>query len=183
MSQTSAPHIKRSRSGYVPTYDLDELFDRDEIVLKLLIAEHRILKAYDYATYWSHGKLRGTDNFIVGVGPRQKDLVEHIINKVVKKGSNIVCVSELPSQISENASTLRHIARRAEHDLLADRLSYMVRNGQIWFDEQNPGTWNVSQGAMDGYRQDRELSRLVHHIEQTKRRESLHGGGHLMVVH
>ena len=184
MSQTSFQNTKKRRSGYIRRFDLDELFDSDELSLKLRIAEHRILKAFDYAAYWSHGKMRGTDNFIVGVSPRQKDFVDYIIdNVVIKLNSGIVFVSELPSIGTERSSELRRIARDAECRLVASRLALMVRDGQIWFNQQIPGTWNVTQRAMDNYRLDRKLAYEANKVDQTLRRESLHGGGRLVEIH
>lgn len=184
MSKTSAHHSNTKHRSRIQHYSLDDLFDDDELALKLKISQHRIMKSFDYATYWSHGKMRGTDNFIVRVGPRQKDLVEHIFCSVITgRRSGIVTVSDLPREIEGSASTLQQVARSAERRLLAIQLSFMVQDGDIWFDEQVPGTWNVRPSLMDDYRLNRQISAEAKRVDQRLRRESLHGGGRLMVVH
>lgn len=179
MSRTSA-HTKK----HTPRYALRDLFDDDELALKLLIARHRIMKAFDYATFWSHGKMRGTDNFIVGVGPRQKDLVKYVLDRVVVGACNgIVAVNDLPHSIDQTAKVLRQIARDAESRILAVQISFMVQDGRLWFEEQIPGTWNVLQSCMDDYRLNRHVAQEANRVDAISRRESLYGGGRLMVVH
>ncbi len=184
MSRTSAHITSRSRGNYVPRYSFDSLFDDDELTLKLLIARHRILMAFDHATYWSHGKMRGTDNFIVGVGERQKDLVKHVTEHVILgMNRSIVTVSDLPRSIDATTSILRRIARDVERRLVAVQVSLMSNRKDIWFDQSVPGYWGVLQSVMDDYRLNRHVTHEAKRVDQRLRRESLHGNGPLMVVH
>ncbi|OYX41007.1 hypothetical protein B7Y94_05785, partial [Candidatus Saccharibacteria bacterium 32-49-12] len=140
MSRTSVHITNRSRDNYVPSHPFDSLFDDDELALKLLIARHRILMAFDHATHWSHGKMRGTDNFIVGVGRRQKDLVEHVAQRIVlEMNRGIVTVSDLPRNLNVATSVLRRIARDVERRLVAVQVSLMSNRKDIWFDQSVPG--------------------------------------------
>ena len=171
------------RTSHVPKYRLDELFSDDELTLKLMIAKYRIMMAFDHATFWSHGKERGTDNFIVGVGSRQKDLVHYIMEHVVKgMNSKIVTASDLPEFVGDTSSVLRHVAQEAERQLIAVQLAMLSPDG-IWFNTQTPGTWNVAASLMDEYRLSRELTREAKRVDARLRREALHSGGRLMVVH
>lgn len=184
VSRTSIYSARHSRKEFLPDYPLSEIFDEDGLELRLLIARHRILKAFDLATFWSHGKMRGTDNFIVEVGPKQKDLVDHIMTSIVVDGrSAILTLSDLPGHIEGSNATLRQVVRRASRRLLAIQLSSMAQDGQVWFDRQIPGTWNVLPSLMDTYHKNRQVAAGVKKIEATERREGLHGGSRLRVVH
>lgn len=168
---------------YIPDYSLDSLFKPADLTIKLMIAEHRLMMAFDHAVYWSHGKLRGTDNFIVGVGHRQKDLVEHVIERIVEgMKSGIVTASDLPDFVGDTSSVLRRVARNAERRILAVRLEQLAGDG-IWFDRQTPGTWNISQSMMDTYRSNKRMTAEASRIDTRLRREGLHSGGRLRVVH
>ncbi len=181
--EPSARPMRSRRPSYLPHYGLDELFDNDELALKLKIAQYRILTAFDRATYFAHGKVRSTDNFIIGVGERQKDLVEHVVDTVItgmKRG--IVCASELPTWLGDNSPILRSAARNAERQIVAVQLA-MLSPRNIWFEYQAPGFWVVAPSLMDEYRLDRELVAEAKKIDTRLRREGLHGDGRLRVVH
>lgn len=182
MSPALAP--SRSHHRYVPSYRLDELFDDTVLRDKLNIAKYRVLMGFAYATHWQNGRLRGTDNYIVGVGPRQKDLVDHIVSKVtVELGKSIVAVSDLPLGIDGSTSMLRQVARSAERQLIAVCVSVMVADCHIWFEENVPGSWNILQSAMDEYHHGKQTVANAKKIDATLRREKLHGGGRLRMVH
>lgn len=182
---TLQQRIKPSRrEEFIPSYELGSLFDDDDLTLKLMIAKYRLLMAFDRATYWAHGKKRGTDNFIIGVGDRQKDLVAHVEqNVLIGMRCGIVSASELPDFLGEKSSVLRKVARDAEKQLLAVRLAQLAADGEVWFNRHTPGTWNVSQRLMDDYQLDRQLTSEAKRIDSLLRRESLHHGGRLRVVH
>ena len=185
MSRNSAPrqnYPERKGKHYVRDMPLEELFDDDRLLVKLTIAEHRILKAFDLATYFSRGKRHGTDNFILGVDARQKYLVKYVMDNVVRNGSSIVYYSELPEELGNVKSVLGEVARNAERRLLAVRLELFVRKGEIWFEHQTPGTWNICTSAMDRYRQDKEMIKAAKFVDAQRRREELHGG-RLRIVH
>lgn len=171
------------RTSRVPDYRLDALFSDDELTIKLMIAKYRILMAFDHATFWSHGKMRGTDNFIIGVGHRQKDLVQYVVERVViGMSGGIVTASELPEFVGDSSSVLRQAARNAERQLIAVRLA-MLTPESIWFNAHTPGTWNISQSLMDEYRLSRKLANEAKRVDARLRREALHNGGRLMVMH
>lgn len=178
MSVTST-HRTFHRRSYIPDYELYELFSDDELMLKLMVAKYRILMAFDHATFWSHGKMRGTDNFIIGVGARQKDLVEYVANR----NGNIVTASELPDFVGDRSSVLRTIARNAEKRLLAVQLAMMCTDNAIWFNGSTPGLWEVAQHLMDDYRLNRQMVIEAKRVDARLRREALHAGGRLRVVH
>ena len=181
MSRNSAP---RTRPQYAPNrFMLRDLFDDDELVSKLQLAEHRIMKAFARATQWQNGKMRGTNNVIIGIGPKQKNLVDHVMDKVVVgMRSPIVTVSDLPVLDGETTGQLKAIARDVEERLVAVRISKIIPH-KIWFDEWNGGTWNVSMKAMDDYRLNSKIAAQAHRTDQRLRREGLHSGGRLRVVH
>ncbi len=181
MSHRSRPRTFHKPKRPAPDLPLEELFyDDDRLSLKLMTAEYRICHVFAHATDWINGKQRGTDNFIVGVDRRQKDLVNHIFDQVA---GTIVYVSELPRLENETATSLRFVARNAERRLLAVQLSIMVRRCAIWFDEQPPGTWNIVPSVMDMYYHNKDRAAEAYHVEQQQRREALHGGGRIRQVH
>lgn len=184
MPRVSALRTYQPRhTSSVPDYKLESLFSDDVLTIKLMVAKYRILMAFDHATFWSCGKMRGTDNFIVGVDHRQKDLVQYIVERVViGMGRGIVTASELPEFVGDNSSLLRHAAHKAERQLIAVQLA-MLSPESIWFNAQPPGTWNVSQSLMDEYRYSRMLVIAAKRVDTRLRREGLHAGGRLRVVH
>ena len=166
-------------------YTLNRLFPSEaKLTLKLQIAQYRILEAFDDATHWSRGKVQSTDNFIVQIGGDKEDLVRYVYDRIVTDLQHrIVLVNDLPEEIEEPRSVLQQIAESAEKRLLAMQASLLAESHDIWFDHSKHGTWNVRQGLMADYRRNRQIAREIQRIDETFRRESLHGGGRLMVVH
>lgn len=170
--------------GLVRTYPFSELFDENELIVKLKVAEYRICQAFFHAKAMSCGKMRGTDNFIVGVGPRQKDLVEYVFDQIIiAANGRVVTVSDLPQLENETKASLVSVVIDVESRLVAAQLAVMVREGVVWFNENQGGSWNILQSSMDRYRLDRLSAAEVHRTNQRIRRENLHGGGRLKVVH
>ncbi len=178
-----AQHANRPRQRHTPTYPLQELFDDDELTLKLQIARHRITKTFVHATVMSRGKRRETDNYIVGVGPRQKDLVAHVIGaNLANHRSGIVTASELPACIGSTAAVLRAVAKHAEHQLVTVQLSLLCPSG-VWYNEDGTGAWEIAPTLTDEYHRNRHVVSEAKRIDARLRREALHGGGRLRVVH
>lgn len=182
MPSASVPFTKHRR--YIRSRRLDQLFDDKDLTDKLILTKYRVLTAFDHATVWCNGRLRGADNYIVGVGPRQKDLVDHVVSKViVGMNCTILTINDLPYDMDGSRAELRQVIDDAERQLLAACISTMVGDSRIWFEEQVPGTWNVLQSTMDEYRRDRPAIAAAKKADATWRRTKLHGGSRLRVVH
>lgn len=170
------------RRTYVPHYTLDQLFDEILMADKLLLAESRIVTAFFFATEEIHGRQYRTYTYIYGVGKKQKDLVSHIFNGYVDlSGGHFITASELPKFVRD--SEIRETAHRAEKQLVAEKLNQMIAQCDIWFNDFSVGTWEIVPSIIDKHRTDKQAAALVYKTHQRLRREKLHGGGRLRVVH
>lgn len=186
MSHTSAQRTypPQKREAYVKRYELDELFDDDDLVIKLQIAQSRIVEAFVHASEHHRGKLRKTDNYIPYVGPRRRDLVEYIVDHVLnRRNHRIVTSSELPAWLGGSVHVLKETAQDASTRLVAIRLYEMCQMKLIWFNGYNDGIWETTQSVVDQYRAEVSYGRDLRKTEERLRREDLHGGGRLRVVH
>lgn len=170
-----------NRKQHVPHYPLSELFNEAKMLDKLLLAESRIVTAFCCATELIRGRQYPTYTFICEVGPRQSDLVSYVYTQHVSGSGGFVLASELPSFIVD--AHLTSVARHAERMLLATQLAAMVSRCEIWYNEYSTGIWEIVPSRVDKHLLDRATVRLVHKTEQQRRREVLHGGGRLAIVH
>ena len=172
---------KGERKEYVPRYKLDELFDEWQLQDGLLLAKYRIIDAFVNAEEFIRGKNRRTQSYIVGLGSRQKHLVGYVMQSVVLgRGLRFVTASELPRFVKQKH--LKKTQEMAEHDLIAAMLS-QISPRDIWYNEDGTGTWEICQSLLDEYYLSLDLARLVGKNRARLRRESLHGGGRLQLVH
>lgn len=184
MSRSSKYHTTQPSLSYVRRYSLDELFSDEELVDKLGVARNRIAATFTNATEWRHGRKRGTHNYILGVGGQQKDLEDHIIkHTLTHERKGIVTASELPKSIGDHIPTLKAVVRETNIRLIAAELDRMV-NGEklIWYNEHH-GTWEALQSVIDNYLAELTNAKQVRKVDERLRREALHGGGRLRVVH
>ena len=173
-----------ARKKHVRRYELDELFDLDELAVKMKVARNRITAAFVYSTEWRRGrKYVCHDNYIVNVGSKQKDLVEHIFGKIiVGKKHGIITCSELPERLGNRPSYLLAVANDASRRLVAVELSRMVQDEIIWYNAHH-GTWEITQTAVDTYHGELASARDIRKVDERLRRESRHNNGRLEVVH
>lgn len=131
---------------------LDELFDDEQLEKVLVDARRRIVATFDHATEFHRGRIRGTDNYIVGVAARQRELAQYI----VQNARSFIDASQLPSWIpTEPRKVLKYVIERAEYDAVLAMLNEMCGPGvhDIWFDE-GYGIWQIRAGVVDEYRAD-----------------------------
>ena len=172
---------RHKREEYVPRYRLDELFEEWQLQDGLLLAKHRIIDAFANAEEFTRGRSRRTQSYIVGLGGRQKHLADYVMQSVVLgRGLRFVTASELPRFIRQKH--LKKTQEMAEYDLIAKKLSQMSPR-DIWYNEDGTGTWEICQSLLDEYYLNLDLARLVEKNRTRLRRESLHGGGRLLLVH
>ena len=169
------------RKRHTPHYSLDSLFGERSLFDKLLLAESRIVTAFCDATEVIRGRRYPTNNYICNVGRKQGSLVLHVYQQHVVGEGGFVTASELPDFITNR--NLSVVIQRAEKDLLAAKLAEMVSQCAVWYNEYSTGIWEIVPSLVDKHRLDRETLRLIHKTEQQLRREGLHGGGRLRVVH
>lgn len=140
---------KRSRVYYFD-YELTELFDREELENKLALARRHIIAVFHNATFTHRGRRRGTDNFIVGVDKRQKDLAKHIATSAKR----FVDVRDLPVEISHLTDGHRnHIAGQAQYKLVLAMLNQMCGPGsqhEIYWDDMR-GWWQMRASCLTEY--------------------------------
>lgn len=173
------PHRQKQ---YIPHYPLDMLFSEPQFGDKMSLAQRRIVQAFDEAYEIRRGKVIHTRTYIGNIGSRQKDLVKHIIDNYVRKDDNgFVTASELPPSIERRH--LRGVAHQAEKGLVTLSLNWLCDRKDVWYNQYATGIWEIRQGIVDQYRLDKREAQLNYGTLQTLRREKLHGGGRLRVVH
>lgn len=137
-----------------PRCELSELFDELKLMELMAVARLRIIATFDHATEHYRGQVRGTDNYIGGLGSRQTDLVRHI-DKNQKKP--FVKVQDLPAELRmaliQKRRRAEQIADQAQHDIIALVVAEMCQpsNGHIWYDETH-GLWSILPSVVDEYR-------------------------------
>lgn len=150
---------------------LGQLFDEDELAGKLLLARRRIIRSFLFAEEpCREEKLpyggfrmgtRGTDNYIVGVGPKRMHLVHHIAEDNWRP---IITTHDLPDSMAKfNPKWKEMIASRAVVNLYALQVNQMCSKPlfEIYFDEAR-GIWQIIQSAVDEYnRQNRNARHAV----------------------
>ncbi len=130
-------------------YQLDELFDEEQLNDFLVVARRRIVGEFFYATDRYRGRRVSTDNYIVGVGDKLSDLACYVTTNMKHR---IVRCAQLPSNLQNiPPKMLDRLIARAEYDLLLTALQVM-RHREVWYDEAR-GIWQVTQSAMDDYLQ------------------------------
>lgn len=145
------PDGKEFAKIYHLGYPLDELFTDDELADKLVVARRRVIRSFYFATEVYRGKTQRTDNYVLGVGPKQKELVKHVIRDNWRP---IVTAKDLPEMMSEFTPGQQElIARRAQQDVYAFQINSMCSRPlfEIYFDEAH-GVWQMIQSAIDEYR-------------------------------
>lgn len=184
MSYSYAQERTFRRPQHVRRYELDELFDYEDIVVKLQVAQNRIVEAFATATEYRRGKIRGTGGYIIGVDKQQKALVDHIMTHVINgRKHGIVIASELPSWIGNSRGVLHTVIDDLNRRFVAVRLSELCQKKIIWFNEYNNGTWDIHQRALDQYYAELSYAKEIRKVDERLRREDLHGGGRLRVIH
>lgn len=176
-------HAKgKQRNSYIPSYSLEEIFvDENSIADKCRLARYYIVQAFLHAKMESiNGRSYGTDRRIVKVGPKQSELVRHVLSAM---DTRIVLVSDLSDKIRDKhpIGAQRKIATNASWLLVAYEVAALVNSGSIWFNQQVPGCWEISPSVVDSCRT-KQVEALAYKAKQTARRDRLHGG-RLAVVH
>ena len=172
---------RSSRKQHVPRYLLNELFDEYRLLDKLLLAESRIVTAFCCATELIRGRRYPTYTFICGLGSRQSNLVAYVYDHHVRGTGGFVIASELPGFVAD--SHLAGVIQQAEKTLLAVQLAAMVSRCEVWYNSYGPGIWEIIPSRVDKHQLDRDTLLLVYKTAQQRRREKLHGGGRLAIVH
>lgn len=174
--------LRLRKSDYVPSYGISELFDDEALQDKLVIARNRVAAAFYYAERWSRGRYRPCE-YIVGLGPKQKDLVEYVMETVIGyHHRGIVTIAELPTWLGKDPHMLRRIADRAEHNLVALALNELVKERHVWYNKYY-GTWETQQSILDEYIQQIKTAREIRKVDEQLRREALHADEILEQVH
>ena len=127
-------------------YTLDELFYSEELLDLIAVARFRITGEFFYATDYARGRMRGTDNYIVGVGHRLKDLAQYVNRSTrgfIKKEDHPDYLQDLKPDLIER------ITVRAQFDVVLMALQAM-RDREIWYNE-GLGIWEVAQSSVDEY--------------------------------
>ncbi|MEP6710195.1 MAG: hypothetical protein ABJA64_00560 [Candidatus Saccharibacteria bacterium] len=171
---------KRSDTAivYQLDYRLDELFYPEELVDKMDIARRRVVTAFIEATEpipfsriktsisafsgleHPRSRVRGTDNYIIGVGCRQKDLANYIVRTSKKP---IVTRGDLPAEARRCGSrTQQRIIFEAEVRIVLALLNEMCQAplSEIRYDEAC-GFWQIIQSSIDRHKMSLSAARFA----------------------
>lgn len=159
--------IKRIMFGH---YDLTDFFDEDELIAKMSGAKSRIVSVFVHECEFSRGKMRGTDNYVTGVGNKQSELARYVVDNM---RGRLITKGELHSDMlySVPAKQLDRLVRHLEYELVLLQLNAMCSKPlfHIYFDEWH-GIWQMLQSVVDEYNEQR---RVVH--GEFRNRRSFHG--------
>lgn len=165
---------KQSNAASVIRFDyhLDELFDSVQLRDLMDVARQIVVKAFIMATeptptsrikmtnmrssseveFWvARNPRRSTDNYIIGVGGKQKDLATHVLRHARRP---IVRESDLPRELRHSKKDVQRIISSANHRIVAALLNEMCSAPlcEIWY-EKDCGLWQIIQSSVDGYKQ------------------------------
>lgn len=150
-------------------YSLEELFYPEELAEKMEIARRRVVTTFITATEpvptsrikWHQlvpnpdgsarrKPRRGTDNYIIGVGSKQKDLAAHIVKTARKP---IIRPCDLPESIRRHAHMVERVISAAEHRIVLALLNEMCSAplSEIYYDEAC-GIWQIVQSCIDQHK-------------------------------
>lgn len=180
VTRTRPSNKRRQSAVYVKPYRPEELFQPEDMEFLLVAAQHRIVEAFVYFRRVHRGKIQYTDNFIEGVGPRQKQLVEYVAGTLVSHRQGIVATNDLPSELDFRPNFLARIAHELNVRLIEIQINELVREAKLWFNDRTIGIWEIAPSVIDAYNAD--MATLIN-VDQLLRRESKHNNGRLEVVH
>lgn len=125
---------------------LDSVFDETEMAELLDRARRRIVSVVYYAVEWRRGKYRRTDNYIIGVAGKQRNLAGHIHRELRR---HFIYEDDLPEGTTElHPMDIRSIVSNLEYRLILAQLNQMVKEADVWYDEAT-GIWQTSQRCHD----------------------------------
>lgn len=167
-------------------YRLDELFYPEELADKMEIARRRVVAAFIEATEpipfsriktscstfdgleHPRSRLRGTDNYIIGVGGKQKDLAYYIVRTSKRP---IVTPGDLPTEIRQLGQRMQQrIIFETDVRIVLALLNEMCQAplSEIRYDEAC-GIWQIVQSSIDRHKM--SLSRARFALKFDRRNE------------
>lgn len=160
-----AKNRRRGTSTYLARRQpLDELFSEELLGDKLVLAERRIAASFDHAIEFARGRYRGTDNYIIGLGNRQRELVRYVSDR----SNSFVYEEDLPSRLlCLTKHEVRVVIRQAQYDLLSAQLGAMCQAPRcdVYYVETY-GIWQITQSAMDNYRDRQAQARRMMKVDR-----------------
>ena len=161
-----------SRYVYLPEFDIRAVFDDQKLEDLIYIARGRVLTAFDHATEQYRGRVRGTDNYIGGVGKKQKELVAYVQNNT-KPFLNDADLPILPPRLmSMSGAQYAALLVKLHQTVLSMAVNSMVKQKIVWYEET--GLWCVTQSAMDEWHASRSSIRASLNKSYVNRR-NYHG--------
>ncbi len=141
-----------SKKPYIPIVDISEL-PAGEFHDAQVLARDRILLTFSRAKAFYRGKHRGTPTYIVGLGPKQKHLAQHVMEKCrYRPHMHFIGVRQIQALVDDGVSEkiARGIADGMEYQFLLMTIEEMCSSAppscEIWYDS---GYWSVLPSTMD----------------------------------
>lgn len=153
--------MPRKTYVWLPRYSTIDIFTDDELEDVVKLARDRVLNAFSRATTLYRGKRHGTDNYISGIGSRQKHLVAYVVRSNMKPFVSIESLPELPPQLfGLSERQYAELIRQLHEYAMQLAVNSLHEQHLIWHDDH--GLWNVCQSAMDAWREsDRRVRRAI----------------------
>ena len=147
--------MERSRKRYRPRISVapEDIFTKQELHDSLVLARDRVVYSFIVASFFSRGKKRMTDNWIGGLGNRQKHLANHVMEVCNYRNKHFVRVAKVKEFLGKDLPTrlAREIADGIEQELLLSVIEEMCSSRpparEIWYDED--GLWCILQSSVD----------------------------------
>lgn len=127
---------------------LSDIFEEDVLSDKLMLARRRIIAIFHAATEWRNGKYRGTDNYIVGLDSKQRQLAWHIHRHT---NHGFVYEEDLPGNVLElRQAYIEDVISNLQYRFILAQLNQMCSpiGADVWYDEAR-GLWQMSQNCHD----------------------------------
>lgn len=144
-------------------FELDDLFDEEEIIDIMAAAKRRIVREFVCAVEKNPRFRPGsgrrpyqrTDNYIWGLPNKPSELARYVQRNMKRQ---FISPDQLPAELRElHPSFLDKILVQTQYNVLLAMVNWM-RQREIWYDE-GVGIWQVCQTAVDEFKYYRRAAR------------------------
>jgi hypothetical protein len=164
-AKTYRPPTREENRRAFTGFELDELFDEDEIEDLMAAAKRRVVREFNRAVEPNprfkpgsdRRKTRRTDNYIWGL-PNKPSELAHYVQRNMKR--SFLSAEQLPQELTElHPKFVEMILVQTQYNVLLAMINWMRRR-EIWYDE-GVGIWQICQSAVDEFLTYRRAARAA----------------------
>ena len=163
--------MSSQRRLQIPQFDLSDIYDADQLHDAVQVARGRVLHAFNHATETHFGVTRGTDYYLGGAGPKQRELVEFVLGRRMKSFVSLSTLPTLPPQLVglTKRPAYTELVKQVHERTLRLAVESLAREQIIWHDSC---VWNVLPSALMAYRAEQRAIAKVTKVAKVARRAS-----------